>query len=161
MQRTDSLVKPWCWERLKAGGEGDDRGWDGWVASPTRWTWVWASSRSWWWTGRPGGCSPWGRKESDTTERLNWTEYIYYQTPISSTEGRILVSLIILYIHFKKFTFDGPQTLDLVFFFPFVLKVWVLILQKILYCLASITKSVNTENARLRWFHMQLLNELI
>ena len=46
--------RPWCWERLKAGEEGDDRGWDGWMASPTRWTWVWASCRSWWWTGRPG-----------------------------------------------------------------------------------------------------------
>ena len=45
---------PWCWERLKAGGEGDNRGWDGWMASLTRWTWVWASSRSWWWTGKPG-----------------------------------------------------------------------------------------------------------
>ena len=45
---------PWCWERLKAGGEGDDRGWDGWMASPTQWTWVWANSGSWWWTGRPG-----------------------------------------------------------------------------------------------------------
>ena len=47
MQKADSLEKPWCWERLKAG-EGDDRGWDSWMASPTRWTWVWASSRSWW-----------------------------------------------------------------------------------------------------------------
>ena len=46
--------RPWCWERLKAGGEGDDRGWEGWMASPILWTWVWASSRSWWWTGRPG-----------------------------------------------------------------------------------------------------------
>ena len=46
--------RPWCWERLKAGGEGDDRGWDGWMASPTQWTWVWASSGSWWWTGKPG-----------------------------------------------------------------------------------------------------------
>ena len=45
--------RPWCWERLKAGGEGDDRGWDGWMASPTRWTWVWASCMSWWWTGKP------------------------------------------------------------------------------------------------------------
>ena len=45
---------PGCWERSKAGGDGDDRGWDGWMASSTRWTWVWASSRSWWWTGRPG-----------------------------------------------------------------------------------------------------------
>ena len=40
--------RPWCWERLKVGGEGDDRGWDGWMASPTWWTWVWSSSGSWW-----------------------------------------------------------------------------------------------------------------
>ena len=53
MQRTDSFEKPWCWERLKAGEE-DDRGWDSWMASPTQWTWVWASSGSWWWTGKPG-----------------------------------------------------------------------------------------------------------
>ena len=44
----------WCWEGLGAGGEGDDRRWDGWMASPTRWTWVWVNSRSLWWTGRPG-----------------------------------------------------------------------------------------------------------
>ena len=44
----------WCWERLKAGGDGEDRGWDSWMASPTRWTWVWVSSGSWWWTGKPG-----------------------------------------------------------------------------------------------------------
>ena len=48
------LKRPWCWERLKAEGEGDARGWDGWMASPTRWTWVWVNSGSWWWTGRPG-----------------------------------------------------------------------------------------------------------
>ena len=47
-------MRPWCWERLKAEGEGDDRGWDGWMASLTRWTWVWASSGRWWWTGKPG-----------------------------------------------------------------------------------------------------------
>ena len=46
--------RPWFWERLRAGREGDDRGWDGWMASPTQWTWVWASSRSWWWTGKLG-----------------------------------------------------------------------------------------------------------
>ena len=46
--------RPWYWERLKARGEGDNRGWDGWMASPTRWTWVWASSGSWWRTGKPG-----------------------------------------------------------------------------------------------------------
>ena len=47
------LKRPWCWERLKAGGEGDNRGWDGWMASATWWTWVWVSSGSWW-TGKPG-----------------------------------------------------------------------------------------------------------
>ena len=46
--------RPWCWERLKAGGEGDDSGWNGWMASPTWWTWVWVSPGSWWWTGKPG-----------------------------------------------------------------------------------------------------------
>ena len=48
------LKGPWYWERLKAGWEGDDRGWDGWIASPTWWTWVWARSGCWWWTGKPG-----------------------------------------------------------------------------------------------------------
>ena len=46
--------RPWCWEGLGAGGEGDDRGWDGWMASPTRWAWVWVNPGSLWWTGRPG-----------------------------------------------------------------------------------------------------------
>ena len=46
--------RPWCWEKLKVGGKGDDRGWDGWVASPTQWTWAWVSSGHWWWTGKPG-----------------------------------------------------------------------------------------------------------
>ena len=50
----DSFQKPWCWERLRTEGEGDDRGWDGRMAPPTWWAWVWASSRSWWWTGKPG-----------------------------------------------------------------------------------------------------------
>ena len=49
----------WCRERLRAG-EGGDRGWDDWMASPTQWTWVWTSSRSWWWTGRPGMLQPMG-----------------------------------------------------------------------------------------------------
>ena len=48
------LKRPWCWERLKAGGERDDRGWEGWMTSLTQWTCVWVNSRSWWWTGRPG-----------------------------------------------------------------------------------------------------------
>ena len=48
------LIGPWCWKGLGAGGEGDNRGWDGWMASPTRWTWVWVNSGRWRWTGRPG-----------------------------------------------------------------------------------------------------------
>ena len=48
------LKRLWCWERLRAGGEGNDRGWDGWIASRTQWTWVWVNFGSWWWTGRPG-----------------------------------------------------------------------------------------------------------
>ena len=68
--------RPWCWERLKAGKEGDDRGWDGRMASLTQWTWVWASSGSWWWTGKPGVLQSMGSKESDMTEQLNWTDLI-------------------------------------------------------------------------------------
>ena len=65
MQRTGSFEKTWCWERLKAG-EGDDRGWDGWMASLTQWTWLWVNSRSWGWTGKPGMLQSMG-------SRLNWT----------------------------------------------------------------------------------------
>ena len=54
MWRVDHWKRPWCWERLGAGGEGDDRGWDGWMASLTWWTWVWVNSGSCWWTGRHG-----------------------------------------------------------------------------------------------------------
>ena len=66
--------RPWCWERLKAGGEGDDRGWDGWMASPTQRTWVWVSSRSWWWTGKPGVLRSKGlqRIRHDWVTELNW-----------------------------------------------------------------------------------------
>ena len=55
-----------------AVGEGDDRGWDGWMASPTQWTWVWVNSRSWWWTGRPGVLRFMGSQRVGTTEQLNW-----------------------------------------------------------------------------------------
>ena len=67
------LKRPWCWERLKSGGEGDNRGWDGWMASPTEWTWVWVNSVSWWRIGRPGAM------QSLTSQRVghdcvNWTD---------------------------------------------------------------------------------------
>ena len=66
------LKRPWFWERLKVGREGDDRVWDGWMESLTQWTWVWVDSGHWWWQGGMACCSPGGHKESDTTEQLNW-----------------------------------------------------------------------------------------
>ena len=68
------LKRPWCWERLKAGGEGDNRGWDGWMESPTQWTRVWASSGSWRWTGRPGMLQSMGlqRVRHDWATELKW-----------------------------------------------------------------------------------------
>ena len=74
MQRTDTLEKTLMWERLKAGGEGDDRGWDGWMASLTQWTWVWASSGNWWWTGKPGvlQSTGWQRVRHNWATELNW-----------------------------------------------------------------------------------------
>ena len=76
MRRVDSLERLWCWEGLGAGGKGDDRGWDGWMASLIRWTWVWVNSGSWWWTGRPGVLRFMGsqRVGHDWAEWLNWTE---------------------------------------------------------------------------------------
>ena len=70
------IGKDWCWERLGAGGEGDDRGWDGWMASLTRWMWVWVNSGSWWWTGRLGVLRFMGsqRVGHDWATELNWTE---------------------------------------------------------------------------------------
>ena len=67
--------RPWCWERLKAGAEGDNRGWDGWMASLTWWMWIWVNSRSWWWTGRPGVLRFMGsqRVGHDWATELNWT----------------------------------------------------------------------------------------
>ena len=63
------LKRPCYWERLRAGGEGDNRGWSGCMASLTQWRWVWLNSGSWQWTGKP-----WGGKKLDMTEQLNWTE---------------------------------------------------------------------------------------
>ena len=70
------LKRPWYWGRLRAGGEGDDRGWDGCMASPTQWIWVWVNSGSWWWTGRPGVLQSMGSQRVGhdwvTWTELNW-----------------------------------------------------------------------------------------
>ena len=72
------LKRPWWWERLKVGGKGDDRRWDGWMVSPTQWTWIWVNSRSWWWMGRTG--MPWFMESQRVGHNwvtvLNWTEQL-------------------------------------------------------------------------------------
>ena len=71
MRRTD-LKRPWCWERVRAGGKGDDGGRDGWMTSLTQWTWVWTNCRRWWRTEKPDVLqSIHGVAKSDMTERLN------------------------------------------------------------------------------------------
>ena len=74
--------KPWCWERLKVGGEGDDRGWDGWMASSTQRTRIWANSRRWWKTGKPGMLQSMGsqRVGHDWATELNWISSLAMQT---------------------------------------------------------------------------------
>ena len=78
----------WCWKGLGAGGEGDDWGWDGWMASLTRWTWVWVNSGRWWWTGRPGMLRFMGlqRVGHDWVTELNWTEQLCSQILMESKQ---------------------------------------------------------------------------
>ena len=66
--------RPWCWERLQAEGEGDDRGWDGWMASLTQWAWVWVGSGCWWWIRKPGLLQfMWSQRVGhDCVAELNW-----------------------------------------------------------------------------------------
>ena len=87
MRRVDSLEKTLCWEGLGAGGEGDNRGWDGWMASLTQWTWVWVNSGSWGWTGRPGMLWFMGlqRVGHDWATELNWTEPFFGQNLYTHT----------------------------------------------------------------------------
>ena len=78
MRRTDSLEKTMILGKTETGGKGNDRGWDGWMASQTQWTWVWVVSRIWWWTGKPGVLQPmgWQRVGHDWATELIWTQLI-------------------------------------------------------------------------------------
>ena len=87
LQKLTHWKRLWRWEGLGEGGEGDAGGWDGWMASPTQWTWVWVNSGSWWWTGRPGVLQFMGsqRVGHDWATELNWThskvskeQHVYY-----------------------------------------------------------------------------------
>ena len=97
--------RPWCWEGLGAGGEGDDRGWDGWMESLTQWTWVWVNSGIWWWTGRPGVLRFMGsqRVGHDWATDLIWSDLPLQNIPISNLTGGI------------KITFSGPGFLFVCF----------------------------------------------
>ena len=87
----------WCWEGLGAGGQGNDRGWDGWMASRTQWTWIWVISGRWWWTGRPGMLRFMGsqRVGRDWVTELNWTMHgvllpRIFLLSLSSTEDEMV-----------------------------------------------------------------------
>ena len=77
MRRANSFEKILMLGKIEGGGEGDDRGWDGWMASLTQWTWVWVDSGSWWWTGKPGVLQSMGsqRVGHDWATKLNWTDF--------------------------------------------------------------------------------------
>ena len=110
--------RPWCWERLKAGGEGDDRGWDGWIASLSWWTWVWVNSGSWWWTGRPGVLQSMGsqRVRHHWATELNWIFYSFlnlifkvdlskfYTVSIGYFERERDIYIIYFYLEYSCFT---------------------------------------------------------
>ena len=89
--------RPWCWERLRTGGEGDDRGWDGWMASPTQWKWVWVNSWSWWWDREAWHAAVHGVAKSQTW-LSNWTEV-----------NEVLTDHVIHIILTSLFTEDFPQ----------------------------------------------------
>ena len=92
MRRTDSLEKTLMLGKLEVGGEGDNREWDGWMASLAWWTWVWVKSRSWWWTGRPGVLQSTGsqRVRHDWETEPNWTE---------SAGGCVLFLFLFVWLH--------------------------------------------------------------
>ena len=97
------MKRPWCWQRMKAGGEGDDRGWDGWMALPIQWTWVWVTLGVGDGQGGLACCSPWGCKELDTTERLNWKfHYMSHSVTHSSVDGHLATSPTDLALHWPS-----------------------------------------------------------
>jgi len=111
MQKLTHLKRPWCWERLKAGGEGNYRGWDGWMASPTQRTWIWVNSRSWWWTGRPGLMQSMGlqRVGHDWATELNWIDWKRWDVVGSGREIQDGRDLCILMADPSMLLFDRSQ----------------------------------------------------
>ena len=110
----DATVR-WCWERLRAGGEGDDRVWDSWMASPTQWTWVWLNSGSWWWTGRPGMLQSMGSQRigDNWSTVLNWTEVYFIYSCIPLNARKISLSILCIFISQKYFNWWSKQETNL------------------------------------------------
>ena len=95
--------RPWCWERLKAGREGNNRGYDGLMASPTQWTWVWVNFGSWWWIGKPGMLQSTGsqRVRHACATQPNWTYnnwLCFVGTKTKQQQKSILCTLVIIFI---------------------------------------------------------------
>ena len=99
MRRVD-WKRLWCWKGLGAGGEGDNQGWDGWMASLTWWMWVWVNSGSWWWTARPGVLLFMGLQTvgHDWATELNWTELKVWVIQMCSYLSSFLATLV--HLHF-------------------------------------------------------------
>ena len=114
--------KTWCWERLKAGGEGDNRGWDGWMASLTRWTWVWVNSGSWWWTGRPGVLQSMGTQKVG----YNWaTELILVQW--EHTAPQIVIQFLLWAVSTRVSTCSLPAKGNKADLFPESFQIWIIL----------------------------------
>ena len=117
---TNALMKRlWCWEGLGARGEGDDRGWDGSMASLTWWTWVWVNSRSWWWTGRPGVLRFMGsqRVGHDWATDLIWSELIEHKlwnTLYNVTIQNTFHWLIQIFLHSSLILPCAPKRLNFI-----------------------------------------------
>ena len=88
--KSRNITVPTKVDMVKVGGEGDDRGWDGWMASQTQWTWVWVNSGRWWWTGRPGVLQSMGsqRVGHDWATELNWTELKVFPVVMYGCENK-------------------------------------------------------------------------
>ena len=124
----------WCWEGLGAGGEGDDRGWGGWMASLTRWTWVWVNSSSWLWTGRPGVLQFMGsqRVGHNWVTELNWLHYsLYTDSFFISSRSLLKLSCIFSILVSRLFICDSI----------FISRFWIIftIIFRILYQVYSLS----------------------
>ena len=109
MQRTDSLEeRPWCWERLKVGAEGDSRGQDDWMALPTRRTWVWESSRSWQWIGKPGNLQFTGSQSR--TRLTDWTELKLNYHILFIHQHRFIIIILYSSLLSLKYLFGSAES---------------------------------------------------